>query len=168
MAGIVSEAGNVMPNRVIQAAQSIKTAGTSTGISQDNIIFGMVLLAFVIFITLKGELRTYMGFFTPSGSLGPAAVPVSTAAQTSTPVATAQTGAINGLINSTGLGGLITSLTGVNPLSVSVTPNSIASGIGSIFSGIGNLFGGQGITGGAAPVTTPQPGSNPTGGIGSA
>jgi hypothetical protein len=152
-----------MPNRVLQAAQSIKTVGTSTGIGQDNIIFGMVLLAFVIFITLKGELRIYMGFFTPSGSLGPAAVPVSTAAQTTTtPIATAQTGAINNLINGTGLGGLITSLTGVQPLTLGTT------GGGGILGAIGGFFSGQGITGNATPVTTPQPGSNPTGGIGSA
>jgi hypothetical protein len=94
-----------MPNRVIQAAQSVTktatTAGTSVGISQDNIIFGMVLLAFVIFITIKGELSTYMSFFTPGANLGPAAVPVSTSAtaSTTTPVATGLTGAINKVRN---------------------------------------------------------------------
>jgi hypothetical protein len=67
------------------AASSIST---STGISQDNIIFGMLLLLFIVFITLKGELRTYMGFFTPSGALGPAAVPVTTGATASIPGAT--------------------------------------------------------------------------------
>jgi hypothetical protein len=42
---------------------------TVTGsIPQDNIIFGMVLLAFVIYITVKNELQTYMGFFSPSKS----------------------------------------------------------------------------------------------------
>ncbi len=31
----------------------------SVGISQDNIIFGMIFLSFLIYITMKGELRTY-------------------------------------------------------------------------------------------------------------
>lgn len=45
----------------------------ATGIAQDNIIFAMVLFAFVVWITTKGELPTYLGFFTPiSGKQGPA------------------------------------------------------------------------------------------------
>ena len=50
---------------------------TVTGsIPQDNIIFGMVLLAFVIYITVKNELQTYMGFFSPSKSTSaPAKLP---------------------------------------------------------------------------------------------
>jgi hypothetical protein len=150
-----------MANRVLQVP---KQALQSAGISQDNIIFGMVLLAFVIFITIKGELSQYMAFFTPGANLGPAAVPVSTTAQTSatTPIATGLTGAINSAINSTGLGGLITGLTGTQPLTLGTTG-------GGILGAIGNFFGGQGISGNATPVTTPLPSTNPpSGGIGSA
>lgn len=41
---------------------------SSLGISQDNIIFGMVILAFIIYISMKGELKTYLGFFTPAAA----------------------------------------------------------------------------------------------------
>ena len=34
----------------------------SVGISQDNIIFGMIFLSFLIYITMKGELRTYRAY----------------------------------------------------------------------------------------------------------
>jgi hypothetical protein len=61
---------------------AVTSVASSTGISQDNIIFGMLLLLFVVFITLKGELRTYMAFFTPSGFLGPSAVPVNVGSTT--------------------------------------------------------------------------------------
>jgi hypothetical protein len=158
-----------MPNRVLSVP---KAALNSTGISQDNIIFGMVLLAFVIFITLKGELRIYMGFFTPGASEGPSAIPVTTTAQaapaSNIPGVSSILTPINNAINSTGLGGLITGLTGKQPLTLNTTGGGLIGGIGSMFSGIGSFFGGQGITGSTSPVTTPQPGSNPTGGIGSA
>jgi hypothetical protein len=71
------------------AASSVASA---TGISQDNIIFGMLLIMFIVFITLKGELRTYMSFFTPSTVQGPApvAVAVGSAASTVSPTGSAQ------------------------------------------------------------------------------
>jgi hypothetical protein len=40
-----------------------------SGISQDNIIFAMILLSFIIWITSKGELPTYIAFFKP-GNIG--------------------------------------------------------------------------------------------------
>lgn len=49
----------------------MKTPILSGGIPQDNIIFAFIFLAFVIFITVKGELRTYMGFFVPGNATGP-------------------------------------------------------------------------------------------------
>ncbi len=35
---------------------------------QDNVIAIAVFLAFIVYITLKGELRTYMGFFAPGNA----------------------------------------------------------------------------------------------------
>lgn len=34
----------------------------------DNVIAAVIFLAFVAYITLKGRLRTYIGFFVPAGS----------------------------------------------------------------------------------------------------
>ena len=41
---------------------------------QDTVIAAFVFLAFIVFITLKGELPVYMGFFVP-GSSGTATGP---------------------------------------------------------------------------------------------
>lgn len=58
-------------------------ASAVTGIAQDNIIFAMILFAFVVWITTKGELPTYAAFFKPgSGVLGPTPVPVSASSTT--------------------------------------------------------------------------------------
>jgi hypothetical protein len=151
-----------MPNRVLSVP---KAALNSTGISQDNIIFGMVLLAFVIFITLKGELRIYMGFFTPGASQGPSAVPVSTAAQATTVGSGTPGLSANPLA---GVPGIPSILGGVPLSSVFSLGGAFSPTGGGIIGAIGSFFSGQGITGNASPVTTPQPGSNPTGGIGSA
>jgi hypothetical protein len=35
-------------------------------VNQSNIIFGALLLAFIVYITMRGELPIYMGFFVPS------------------------------------------------------------------------------------------------------
>jgi hypothetical protein len=47
------------------AARGVSQA---TGIAQDNIIFAMVLFAFVVWVTTKGELSTYLGFFKPGAN----------------------------------------------------------------------------------------------------
>lgn len=36
--------------------------------NQSTIVFGFMLSAFVVFITMRGELRTYMGFLIGGGS----------------------------------------------------------------------------------------------------
>ncbi len=54
-----------------QGIAATRAIASTTGVSQDNIIFGLVLLAFVVYITVKGELPTYLGFFTPQHNLGP-------------------------------------------------------------------------------------------------
>lgn len=36
--------------------------------NQGNVVFGALFLGFMIYITMKGELSTYMGFFIPSSS----------------------------------------------------------------------------------------------------
>lgn len=46
------------------AARGVSQA-TNNFIAQDDIIFAMVLFAFIIWITTKGELQTYLGFFKP-------------------------------------------------------------------------------------------------------
>lgn len=45
-----------------------RSVAQSTGIAQDNIIFAMVVFAFVVWITTKGELKTYLQFFTPGSN----------------------------------------------------------------------------------------------------
>ena len=47
------------------AARGVSQA---TGIAQDNIIFAMVLFAFVVWVTSKGELSIYLGFFKPGAN----------------------------------------------------------------------------------------------------
>jgi hypothetical protein len=37
-----------------------KQISAATGIAQDNVIFAMILFAFVVWITTKGELGTYL------------------------------------------------------------------------------------------------------------
>jgi hypothetical protein len=69
---------------VIRAPSAISGA---TGISQDNIIFAMVLFAFVVYITTKNELPTYLAFFKPGATQGPltAADNVTASSTTGTP-----------------------------------------------------------------------------------
>jgi len=35
-------------------------------VSQSNLIVGAIFFAFIVYITMKGELPTYMGFFVPN------------------------------------------------------------------------------------------------------
>lgn len=72
---------------------AVKSIATSTDVSQDNIIFGLILLAFVIYITVKGELPTYLGFFTPQAGLGPKpqTVTATSAGTSSTPTSAVTT-----------------------------------------------------------------------------
>lgn len=46
------------------------------GIAQDNVIFAMLLFAFVVWITTKGELGTYLAFFKPGTGTGPITDPI--------------------------------------------------------------------------------------------
>jgi hypothetical protein len=106
----------------------------STGLSQDNIIFAMVLFSFVVWITTKGELGKYLSFFTPvAGKQGPVTDPVTpsptTGGNTSSPAVNNAVGSINNAINSNPVGAAITGLTGTNPLTVTTTPGGIASTI---------------------------------------
>jgi hypothetical protein len=144
-----------MPNRILQGTRA---AVTTTGISQDNIIFGMLLLAFVIFITIKGELPTYMGFFTPSKSQGPAAVPVTVGSVApGSPAGSQPVGTPT--INIPFIGPVTIPIPGLTTLSPGATgitqqPNGqqiLNPGQPFSFSGflssLGNFFGGQGVTG---------------------
>lgn len=67
--------------RHVAAAPS--RVANATGLSQDNIIFAMVLFAFVVWITTKGELPTYLSYFKPvAGTQGPAATHVQASSTT--------------------------------------------------------------------------------------
>jgi hypothetical protein len=90
-----------MPVRQFMGAA--RGASAVTGIAQDNIIFAMILFAFVVWITTKGELATYAAFFKPgAGALGPTpdTVTASSTSGTSTPVQ----GACPGTTNAPGSG----------------------------------------------------------------
>ena len=83
----------------VRGAASVATRGASrsvastTGISQDNIIFAMLILAFVIYITVKDELPTYLAFFKPTDHLRPAVDTVSVGSD-SNPVSSAASGTL--------------------------------------------------------------------------
>lgn len=69
----------------------------STGIAQDNIIFALVLFAFVVWITTKGELGKYLSFFTPvAGKQGPVSPDVTASSTTGTTPAVAAANATFG------------------------------------------------------------------------
>lgn len=75
----------------------------ATGIAQDNIIFAMVLFAFIVWITTKGELGKYLSFFTPvSGKQGPVGDPVtasSTTGAASIPSSSVLSGPLGSVVN---------------------------------------------------------------------
>jgi len=102
-------------------------APASVGISQDNIMFGLILLAFMIFITMKGKLSIYMGFFAPGGSSAPAP------ANTSSPTAaqTAAQGQQVGLPNAA-----------INPPNQAGPQNAIAN---ALQGATGGMLGGGGV-----------------------
>ena len=119
-----------MPIAQAALAAPRRIAGV-TGIAQDNIIFAAVLFAFVVWITSKGELPTYIAFFKPGASQGPTPVTV---------VASSTTGGSGGGVQSPGFGGTLTpsGIPGVPGLSQN--PFAGIPGIGGIvqwFSGLG-------------------------------
>jgi hypothetical protein len=59
-----------------------KQIAAATGIAQDNVIFAMILFAFIVWITTKGELQTYIAFFKPGAATGPATDPVTASSTT--------------------------------------------------------------------------------------
>jgi hypothetical protein len=123
-------------------------AGGAIGIGQDDIIFAMVAFAFVVWITTKGELPTYLAFFKPGATEGPTPVPVAASSTTgaATPasnipgVSTVVNG-INTAVNGTGIGKAITSVLGT-PLTVNTTGGGIIGGIGSAFTSAKTFLGG--------------------------
>lgn len=119
-----------------QAVSATKAVGTATGVSQDNIIFGLVLLAFVVYITVKGELPIYLGFFTPQSQLGPA---TDTVAATSASGTTAPAGSVQSVVQSIPGANLIPGLSGsggTNSILPSWMTTSIPSMIGNWFKGL--------------------------------
>jgi hypothetical protein len=110
------------------AARGVSQA---TGIAQDNIIFAMVLFAFVVWVTSKGELSIYLGFFKPGAN------PTSNPLGIDTTVAPTSSGggAIPGATQSPGGGGTIvpSGIPGVPGLN---TANPLAG-----IPGIGGLVG---------------------------
>ena len=81
--------------------QATISGATDVGIAQDNIIFAMLLFGFVVWITTKGELATYLALFKP-GSAGIPTNPVRRRARAARPgqrqlLAIRQSGRLSGL-----------------------------------------------------------------------
>lgn len=75
------------------AFQASRSAINNPGIAQDNVIFAVLLFGFVVWITTKGELPTYLAFFKP----GNAGIPAVTVNPSST---TAASGSAPAVVNS--------------------------------------------------------------------
>lgn len=128
--------------RHVAAAPS--RVASATGLSQDNIIFAMVLFAFLVWITTKGELPTYLSYFKPvTGKQGPAATNVQASSTTAPPTASSVpsggdganpvTGVVSGLAGAAGA----STNTGINNAINSVFGGGSGPGAG-IFGTIGN------------------------------
>ncbi len=97
---------------------------SGTGIAQDNIIFAMVLFAFVVWITTKGELPVYLSFFKPGASQGPPTNPVT---------ASSTTGSVTSNVNETvasGIGQIGKVIAGA------ATGNTVGAVGGAIYNGV--------------------------------
>jgi hypothetical protein len=108
------------------AIQGAIKGTTGVAIAQDNIIFGLVLLAFVIWIVQKGELPTYLSFFKGQGG-GFQPVPV-TGTPATTGTSTPATGLFPGTTNAPG-SGIVGQL--LNP-----STDPVAGPVSSIFKGL--------------------------------
>jgi hypothetical protein len=126
------------------AIQGAIKGTTGVAIAQDNIIFGLVLLAFVLWIVQKGELQTYLAFFKGQGA-GFVPVPVTgtpaqAAANSAQQTAVGQAGAALG--NLTGASGFGNTQIGsairgfLNSPSAQATPSSIPF-VGGFFKSLG-------------------------------
>src|ERR1700729_993077 len=81
--------------RVTKAVYSAsRSAINNPGISQDNIIFAVVIFAFIVWITTKGELKTYLSFFTPGATQAPPTIPVTASSTTGGGAASAAAGTV--------------------------------------------------------------------------
>lgn len=140
---------------VRQFMGAARGASAVTGIAQDNIIFAMVLFAFVVWITTKGELPTYAAFFKPgSGALGPTPVTVaasSTTGQTSTPA--------NPNVGTTVGAGIIPGFPGVNLNNPFAGLPLIGGGFQTILPGNANGGGAAQVPGQANPIPWGQVGT---------
>lgn len=119
------------------AARGVSQA---TGIAQDNIIFAMLLFAFVVWVTTKGELATYLAFFKPGAGTGPKADLV-----TATPSDGTKATAANPNIGTVVGAGVIPGVPGVNL-------NNPFAGIPGLGGGFQTLLPGNSNGGGAAAV----------------
>jgi hypothetical protein len=84
---------------VANAASRLSSASrqvVSGGIAQDNIIFAMLLFAFVVWITTKGELKTYLAFFAPGTGAGPPVQAATASSTTSANVVPSTTNPVTG------------------------------------------------------------------------
>lgn len=96
--------------------------------NQSNIIFAYLFLAFVVFVTVRGELGTYLGFFGVGGQGKGGTLPAASSASSGS-----LGGALGGLGTALGgqLGGQLTGVLGGS------SDSSAASGAESAFSGSG-------------------------------
>jgi hypothetical protein len=111
------------------ASRTARGSISAVGIGQDDIIFAMVLFAFVVWITTRGELQKYLSFFTPGATQGPTTNPITatpaSGSSTATSPATSAANAVFGNPNipNPGLFG------GSNPVGALTANPSTAFGI---------------------------------------
>jgi hypothetical protein len=108
-------------------SQAVQGSISAVGIGQDDIIFAMVLFAFVVWITTKGELPKYLSFFIPGATQGPPTSPVT--ATPATGAATNPAGAFGGATSAGGATGVVGQI--LNP-STDPIAGPISKALGSI------------------------------------
>lgn len=131
-------------SRIASAALAApQRIAASTGVAQDNIIFAVVLFAFVIWITSKGELPTYIAFFKPGATQGPVTSPITATPSGGGTVPGTPVGTVLGVPGVTtlspGATGIVTNVPGQNPNSEilnpgpALTPSGVVSSIKKFF-----------------------------------
>lgn len=118
-----------------------------TGIAQDNIIFAMLLFAFIVWITTKGELPLYLSFFKKGSAQGPPVTAISgssTTGQTST--------AVNPVVGTVVGAGIIPGFPGVNLNNPFAGVPTVGGIFQSILPGNSNGSATQSVPGQANPI----------------
>jgi hypothetical protein len=81
--------------------------------SQSNWIFGVLLFAFIVYITTKGELPSYIALFTSKGATTSTATQTPSQAASTAQTVAAQNKVLQGLVNGDFIGSLLSGLKNV-------------------------------------------------------